>query len=122
MMGLACTTASDSAAPVEPSLVLLRPADGDVVCGTPLVIETEVEGFDLVEENYQEATPGVGHVHVYLNGAEVLESGDEIMEVPDVLDRDYQLTVELGLANHAKVEPYVGTTVYITVDNQVCGG
>lgn len=116
-----CATPSPTAAAAEPAMRLVSPEDGAVVCGTPLVVVTEVEGFELTETEYLEATPGVGHIHLYLNGAEVLSSGAEVMEVPEVEDRDYQLTVELGLANHGKVEPYVGTTIFITVEEGACG-
>ena len=32
-----------------PKVVILEPQDGDVVCGTPLHVETEVSGIELVD-------------------------------------------------------------------------
>lgn len=104
----------------EISLTLLSPEDGDVVCGSPLVVETEVENFELTNEPDPNAGDHVGHLHVYLNGQEVAQGGEERVEVNDVPEGEYQLRAELALANHDALDPYVGTTLYITVDDTVC--
>lgn len=117
---LGCPGSGDDSG--APSLVLVSPADGDVVCGTPFEIVTEVENFELVPvgDYGDDVDPGVGHVHAYLNGQEVANAFEEAFFISAVEDGEYQLRVELGLANHDALEPYVGTTIYLTVDNTRC--
>lgn len=104
----------------EISLTLLSPLDGDVVCGEPLVVTTDVENFELTNDLDENAGDHVGHMHVYLNGQEVIQAGAETVEVNNIPDGEYQLRVDLALSNHDALDPYVGTTVYITVDNTRC--
>ena len=75
----------------SPTLELLSPHDGDTVCGTPLVVETRVTNFELTNEDIEDPPPGVGHLHVYLNGQEVAQAGGETVEIHDVTDGEYQL-------------------------------
>ena len=121
---LACdggTDTADSSSNTAPiSLRLLSPQEGDIVCGTPLVIETEVENFTLTNENIENAPSNVGHLHVYLNGQEVVQTDQEHVDVSSVSDALYQLKVDLALSNHQALNPYVGSLVYITVDNALC--
>jgi hypothetical protein len=91
------------------------------VCGTPLVVEASVTNFTLTNEDIEDPPPGEGHMHVYLNGQEVAQAGEETVEINDVTDGEYQLKCDLALANHAPLVPYVGTDpIYITVDAKVC--
>jgi hypothetical protein len=103
-------------------LVLVSPADGDTVCGAPLVVETDVQNFVLTNETIEDGPPNEGHLHLYLNGQEVAQSDQERIEMTDVAEAEYQLKVDLALANHQALNPYVGTTIYVTVDDSVCGG
>ncbi len=117
---LGCNDGGDSSG--QPALELLRPAEGDVVCGTPLVVETRVTNFTLTNEDIEDPPPGEGHLHVYLNGQEVAQAGRETVEINDVLDGKYQLKADLALANHDVLDPYVGAgPIYITVDESACG-
>ena len=104
----------------EIALTLLSPLDGDVVCGDPLVVSTEVENFELTNDLDESVGDHVGHLHVFLNGQEVIQGGAETVEVNDIPGGEYQLRVELALANHDALDPYVGSTVYITVDDTLC--
>ena len=105
----------------SPTLELLSPHDGDTVCGMPLVIEARVTNFTLTNEDIEDPPPGEGHLHVYLNGQEVAQAGQEEVEINDVKDGEYQLRCDLALANHDALDPYVGTEpIYITVDHTVC--
>lgn len=105
----------------SPTLELLSPHDGDTVCGTPLVIEARVTNFTLTNEDIEDPPPGEGHLHVYLNGQEVAQAGQETVEINDVKDGEYQLKCDLALANHDALDPYVGTDpIYITVDAKAC--
>ena len=119
LLFLACTDGGDSDA--HPTLELLSPTDGDTVCGTPLVVETQVTNFTLTNEDIEDPPPGEGHLHVYLNGQEWAQAGRETVEINDVGDGEYQLKCDLAQANHEALDPYVGTDpIYITVDAKVC--
>lgn len=122
---LGCTTGGDdTAASFDPSITLLQPVDGAVVCGAPLNVVTEVSGIQLVEpyDDSEEPLPGTGHVDVSLNGQDAAMIGVEAVEIPEVEDGEYQLKVELSNADHTPVEPYAGDFVYITVSVNACGG
>lgn len=118
----ACASATDDSGSASKaiSLTLLRPTDGETVCGSPLVVETEVENFTLTNETFEDAPSNVGHLHVYLNGQEVAQSDQETVTVAALEETTYQLRVDLALSNHEALSPYVGTTIYITVDNSLC--
>jgi hypothetical protein len=104
-----------------PTLELLSPADGETVCGTPLVVETRVTNFTLTNEDIEDPPPGVGHLHVYLNGQEAAQAGQETVEINDIADGDYQLKADLAQANHDALDPYVGTDpIYIKVHAKAC--
>ena len=103
-----------------PSLTLVSPQEGDTVCGSPLVVVTELENFRLTNETIEDPPPDLGHMHVYLNGQEVAQSDQTTVEINDVADAEYQLMVDIALADHSALDPYVGVTIYITVDNSTC--
>jgi hypothetical protein len=116
----ACGDADDSGGE-SPTLVMTSPADGDTVCGSPLVVEMHVENFTLTNEDMDDPPPNTGHIHVYLNGQEVAQSDQETTEIQNVPDQSYQLKADLALANHGALNPAVGTKpIYITVDSTVC--
>lgn len=115
---IGCTGEDSASGPI--ALTLLSPKDGDIVCGSPLRVETDVENFTLTNETIEDAPSNVGHMHVYLNGQEVAQSEEEVVAISDVADGAWQLRVDLALANHEALDPYVGQTVYITVDHTVC--
>jgi hypothetical protein len=102
------------------ALTLLSPADGAVVCGDPLVVDTRIENFTLTNETMEDAPDDVGHLHVYINGQEVAQADREHVEVTGQPDGEAQLRVDLALANHEALDPYVGTTIYITIDDTLC--
>jgi len=104
------------------SVAILAPADGEVVCGSPLVVETEVSGIDLIDpyDPPDPPPPGSGHLDVMLNGQDAAMSDQEVVEIALVEDGEYQLKVELSNADHTPLEPYAGDFLYITVDAGVC--
>ena len=114
--------------PAAPTIAILSPTDEAVVCGSPLVIEVDVEGIELVEPfpdgSTEEPAEGTGHVDVALNGQEEDDwmSGAETLTLPDIPDGYYRITAELSNADHSPIEPYAGDLVYATVDATVCGG
>jgi hypothetical protein len=110
----------DDDATGEIALTLVSPTDGEVVCGDPLEVVTVVENFTLVNETIEDPPPDTGHLHVYLNGQEYAQSDSPEVVVTGVTDGEYQLRVDLARADHQALDPYVGTTIYITVDNSLC--
>lgn len=111
---------AESGASEAPVLTLVSPAEGDVVCGTPLVVVTELQNFRLTNETIEDPPVDLGHLHVYLNGQEVAQADDTTVSVNDVADNEYQLSVDIAHADHTGVKPYVGVTVYVTVSATAC--
>jgi hypothetical protein len=122
LLALGCTSGADTATTYDPTITLVQPADGSVVCGTPLEVVTEVAGIELVEPggDAEDALPGTGHVDVSLNGQDAAMGGEESIVIEGVADGEYQLKVELSNADHTPVEPYAGDLVYITVSSAAC--
>jgi hypothetical protein len=127
---LACTGSGDTGAcsddAADPCVAILSPADEAVVCGTPLVVDTEVGGITLVDPFPEGSTEvgeaGTAHLDVALNGQEEAEwmfSGEQIV-MADIADGYYQLKVELSGADHRPIDPYAGDVIYVTVDASVC--
>ena len=106
----------------DPSIAILAPKDGAVVCGSPLDVEVRVDGLELVAPvpDPADAEPGTGHVDVMLNGQDVAMVWETTIRVPDVEDGEYQLRVELSNADHTPVEPYAGALVYVDVSEAAC--
>ena len=121
LSGCAGSPADDtSSTSGDPTLTLISPSDGDTVCGSPLEVLADVQNFTLTNETIEDPPPNTGHMHVYLNGQEVAQSDQETVEITDVADGEWQLGLDLALADHSALEPYVGVTIYITVDNSLC--
>jgi hypothetical protein len=120
----ACTAAPDADTGDAATIEILSPSDESVVCGAPLVIQTKVTNFVLVEPftDDTDPEPGTGHVDVALNGQEEDDwmFGGETLALPDIADGYYQVRVELSNADHTPIEPYAGDLVYVTVDAGVC--
>lgn len=104
-----------------PALGIVAPADGATVCGSPLHVELDVRNFDLVEPGDEEGElpEGAGHVDLTLNGQVVNMTAETAFDL-DVEPGEYQLRAELVNADHSAIEPYVGSTVYFTVDEAAC--
>lgn len=103
-----------------PCLTLVSPTDGEIVCGDPLEVVADVENFTLTNETIEDPPPDTGHMHVFLNGQEVSQSEEEIVNVTGVAEGEWQLSLDLAAADHTSLDPYVGLVIYITVDNSLC--
>lgn len=104
-----------------PSIAIVAPVDGATVCGTPLLVDLQIENFILVDPS-EGTVPreGEGHVDVYLNGQTVDMTPDESFDIPVVEDGVWQLRVELVNADHTALLPYAGALAYVTVDSAAC--
>lgn len=105
-----------------PTLAILAPSEGEVVCGDPLHVELEVENFDLVAPGEEEGVlpEDAGHVDLTLNGQVVNMTAETVFDLIAIDAGEYQLRAELVKADHSPIEPYVGVTVYFTVDEAAC--
>ena len=107
----------------DASIALVEPVDGAVVCGSPLRVEVDVSGIELVDPYPSEPVepqPGTGHVDVALNGQDLFMTKQVAFDVEDVDAGEWQLKVELSNADHTPIDPYAGDFVYLTVDPQAC--
>ena len=125
---LACTGPTEEVCSDDsdvPCIAILSPTDEETVCGTPLVVDTEVGGVTLVDpfpDTTEEAPAGSAHLDVALNGQEEddwMFAGERVV-LNDIGDGYYQLRVELSGADHLPIEPYAGDVIYVTVSAEVC--
>lgn len=111
-----------------PCLTLVSPSDGETLCGDPLTVVVDVANFTLTNETVEDPPPDLGHLHLYLNGQEVVQSETETVVLadyptggdPGVDEGEWQLSLDLSMADHTPLEPYVGTLIYITIDHSLC--
>ncbi len=107
-----------------PSITLITPVEGDVICGSRIAVVTEVTGLVLVDpypaDSSAEPKPGTGHVDLTLNGQDWFMAGSESFTVPDVTPGAWQLKVELSKSDHTAVEPYAGDFIYVEVTGEPC--
>jgi hypothetical protein len=119
-MAIGCAGQTTDTATGTPSIKILSPADGSTVCGTPLVVDVDVQNFVLVDPSTEDLTPGHGHIDMFLNGQGVDMQPAEHMLVPNVGDGAWQLKVELVNSNHTASVPYEGGFVYMNTASSAC--
>ena len=104
-----------------PAVAFLAPVDGSTTCGDPLHVELDVQNFELVEPGQEEGDlpEGTGHVDLTLNGQVVNMTAETAFDL-SVEPGEYQLRAELVNADHSPIDPYVGATIYFTVDDAAC--
>lgn len=104
-----------------PSMTLISPEEGAVVCGDPLEVVVEVENFQLTDEIGVGGDLGRGHVHATMNGQ---DAGQYVVEEFDLDGSweagEWRLQLSLAGIDHNDVEPYVGQWAYLTVDPEQC--
>lgn len=117
------------------TIALVSPAEGEVLCGDNIHMEVTVENFELDADSTtalgsvpagreisHEGEEG-GHIHVYLDGVEIYQSGVESFDMAGPWDEgEHQLKVELVNGDHSEVDPYAGDFHTITIDNSTCTG
>lgn len=104
----------------EPRISLLEPAESDVVCGEPLVVDVDVEGFDLVPMDGPVAD-GEGHIDLTLNGQPVMMGDEPPFEIYGMEDGFWELKAELVTNDHRPLDPPAADAIRIEIDNQLCG-
>jgi hypothetical protein len=105
-----------------PFVEILSPVDGDTVCGAPLAVSLDVAGVTLVDPNDppDPLPDGAAHVDVSLNGQDAVMTDSADFSIPDVVDGEFQLKVELVNADHTPLTPYAGDFLYVTVAATAC--
>jgi hypothetical protein len=99
-------------------VLILSPAEGEVICGDPMLLELEVTGFKLVAPSGDETRrEGQGHLDVLLNGQEAAMIWAEEARV-GVEPGLWRLRVELSYDDHSPTGAF--DELDLTVDPEVC--
>lgn len=114
----------------EPSVTITEPADGATVPAGDVTVTVEVEGFRVVDNLNAPAAPGEGHVHFYLDVAELPTtpgqpavsaqgtyhaSATTTYTWPDVPPGEHTFAVQLVNNDHTPLEAPVVAEVTVTV-------
>ncbi len=132
------TTAREAAEPTEapdteaqPSVTIVEPADGATVPAGDVTVTVEVSGFEVVDKLNAPATPGEGHVHFYMDVAQLPTTpGQPAVSAQgtyhasattshtwtDVPSGEHTFAVQLVNNDHTPLEPPVVAEVTVTVE------
>jgi hypothetical protein len=110
--------ASRSVEVASPRILVSAPEPGATVAGPGVSVAYDVEGFvlDPVNLNGGTPTPGVGHVHIYLDDVYSGIDADGAFELPDVDGCEHELALVLALVNHQEV----GDLVFVPFSYEPC--
>lgn len=113
MLAMACA---------EPSVVLIQPEDGAVLCGEPLTLEVELSHFELERPvaGDEEPTPGVGHIDFSLNGQAMAMIWQATGDIPRVDAGIWLVRAELVGSDHEPLDPPAFDEATIEVDPDLC--
>lgn len=122
VLGAGCASGTqDTGALPAPTITLITPAEGAVVCGEPLALEVLVTDYVLVGFDQPESSvPGVGHVDIKLNGQNRWMTDDTVFEIPQVDDGVYWIEALLVDGEHHALAPSVSDAAEVTVDDEAC--
>ena len=98
--------------------MILSPAEGETICGDPMLLELEVSGFQLVAPSSDETRrEGQGHLDVLLNGQEAAMIWAEEARI-GVAPGAWRLRVELSYDDHSPTGAF--DELDLTVDRAAC--
>lgn len=131
------TATAAPAAPTErpaaggaPSVAIVEPADGAVVPAGDVAVTVQVSNFDIVDQLSAPPVPGEGHVHFYIDVAELPTapgqpavsaqgtyhaSATTTYTWPDVAPGEHTFAVQLVNNDHTPLDPPVVAEVTVTV-------
>jgi hypothetical protein len=123
--------AASSAATAPPSVTIDRPADASTIQAGDVTVSVSPANFEIVNKLSQPAVAGEGHIHYYLDVAELpTEPGKPAVTTdaktyhaaatttytwPDVPAGEHTLGVQLVNNDHTPLEPPVTEEVTVTV-------
>jgi hypothetical protein len=114
----------------QPSVTITAPADGATLPAGDVTVTVEVSDFEVVDRLNAPAAPGEGHVHFYMDVAELPTtlgqpavsaqgtyhaSATTTYTWPDVPPGEHTFAVQLVNNDHTPLEPPVVAQVTVTV-------
>ncbi|HWQ29182.1 MAG TPA: DUF4399 domain-containing protein [Dehalococcoidia bacterium] len=114
----------------QPSVTIVEPADGATVPAGDVTVTVEVSNFEVVDRLNAPAAPGEGHVHFYMDVADLPTtpgqpavsaqgtyhaSATTTYTWPDVPPGEHTFAVQLVNNDHTPLEPPVVAEVTVTV-------
>ncbi len=118
------------AAEAAPSVAIVEPADGATVPAGDVTVTVEVSNFEVVDNLNAPAAPGEGHVHFYIDVADLPTtpgqpavsaqgtyhaSATTTYTWPDVPPGEHTFAVQLVNNDHTPLDPPVVAEVTVTV-------
>jgi hypothetical protein len=89
------------------TLTIVSPADGQVVQGSAVDLELELQGATIVDATTSDIVPDEGHLHVILDDRLISMTSGLEQTIPDVAPGQHLLKVEFVASDHAPFEPRV---------------
>lgn len=117
-------------AAAAPSVAIVEPADGATVAAGDVTVAVQVSNFEVVDRLNAPATPGEGHVHFYIDVADLPTapgqpavsaqgtyhaSATTTYTWPDVTPGEHTFAVQLVNNDHTPLDPPVVAEVTVTV-------
>lgn len=117
-------------AAAAPSVAIVEPADGATVAAGGVTVAVQVSNFEVDDRLNAPATPGEGHVHFYIDVADLPTapgqpafsaqgtyhaSATTTYTWPDVTPGEHTFAVQLVNNDHTPLDPPVVAEVTVTV-------
>lgn len=96
----------------DASIAIASPADGASVAAGTVAVEIELTGAELAAESESE---DAGHVHVYVDGGEVVMASGLTVDV-ELEPGEHEIEVEYVDASHEALDPPVTDSVTVTAE------
>lgn len=107
-------------AAAAPSVAIVEPADGATVAAGDVTVAVQVSNFEVVDRLNAPATPGKGHVHFYIDVADLPTApGQPAVSAQGTYHASatttYTCAVQLVNNDHTPLDPPVVADVTVTV-------
>ena len=89
------------------TLRILRPEPNQVIEGSDVTVEVQLDGATLVKQVSKDIQPDEGHLHLRLDGVTITLLGGLTETIPDVAPGRHALEVEFVAADHGFFDPRV---------------
>jgi hypothetical protein len=101
------TAAAETRPASTATLRIVSPQPNQVIEGSDVTVEVELDGGELVEEVSKDIQPDEGHLHLRLDGETITLLGGLTETIPDVAPGRHALEVEFVAADHGFFDPRV---------------